>query len=147
MDRYYTIRLATGWTNTGDYLHTETLLLELTAPELYGFAPTRIQFHSVPGPVHTIYGADGTAHSIAQQHATSLASGNSQAIASTVRDCTVGGEVAAVFGYSDGPNSGFQLFVVHGDLLFEIILFGVGGVGNQTIHDSLGMIASLTWTF
>ncbi len=37
--------------------------------------------------------------------------------------------------------------MVHNDLLFEVILTGTGGIGNQAIQDSLGMIGSLTWTF
>jgi hypothetical protein len=36
---HYTMRLASGWTDTGDYVHTESLHLELTAPDSYGYAP------------------------------------------------------------------------------------------------------------
>lgn len=69
---YYTVRVVSSWADTGDYVHTETLLLELTAPSNYGYAPTRIQLHSDVGPVHTVYGAQATSHSIAVQKATTI---------------------------------------------------------------------------
>src|SRR5260370_39087926 len=72
LGNYYTVRPAASWTKTGDYQHTETLLLELTAPQSYGSAPTRIQFHSDLGAVHLGYGAGATAHSIAQKRADSI---------------------------------------------------------------------------
>jgi len=148
LGRYYTIRVVPGWPDTGDYVHTETLLLELTAPQSYGYGPTKIQFHSDLGPVHTVYSPQATAHSIAQQHATSIAqdTGAPQAVAGAVKDCAVGGEPASVFGFSDGTNAGYRLYTVRHDLLFEIHLFGNGGVSSQAIQDSLGMIGSLTWT-
>jgi len=145
---YFTIQPVGSWGDTGDYAHSETLLVELTAPNSYGFAPSKIQFHSDLGPVHTVYGSQATAHSIAQQHAAAIKqdTNSSQGVAGTVRDCTVGGQPAAAFGYSDGTNFGYRVFVVHKDLLFEIWLFGAGGLANQTVQDALGMIGSLSWT-
>jgi hypothetical protein len=58
----------------------------------------------------------------------------------------VGGAPAAAFGFSDDRNSGFIIYVVHGESLFEIILVGVGGISSQAIQDFLGMIGTLTWT-
>ena len=156
LGRYFTIRPASDWTETPPPQHTETLLLELAAPNAYGFEPTVIQFHSLLGPVHTVYGQQATAHSIAQQHAAAIAQWWSlDAVAGPISDCHVGGEAAAVFGASGDLNSGsgatnaklFMIYVVHNDLLFEVILVGTGGIGNQAIQDSLGMIGSLTWTF
>jgi hypothetical protein len=148
LGRYYTVSTAPNWTDTGNYQQTETLLLELTAPQAYGLAPTRIQFLSDLGAVHVSYGAGATAHSIAQRHAASIANETAPAeVAGTVRDCTVGGDPAAAFGYSNGSNTGYRLYVVHGDLLFEVILDSVGGVGDQATQDSLGMIGSLKWAF
>jgi hypothetical protein len=144
----FTIQPLGSWIDTGDYAHSETLLLELTAPSLYGYAPSKIQFHSDLGPVHTVYGSQATAHSIAQKHATAIKqdTNSPQAVAGTVRDCSVGGQPASAFGYSDGANFGYRLFVVHKDLLFEAWLFGAGGIANQSVQDALGMIGSLTWT-
>lgn len=148
LGRYYTIRPTPNWADTGDYQHTETLLLELTAPNVYGFAPSRVDFVSDLGPVHTVYGAGATAHSIAQQHAASIAQETSpHAVAGTISDCSVGGEAAAAYGYSDETDSGFYVYVVHNDALFKVILFGAGGVSNQAIQDSLAMLGSLSWTF
>jgi hypothetical protein len=136
--------------------HTETLLLELVAPDDYAFAPTVLQFHSDLAPVHTVYGPQGTAHSIAQQHAAAIAQEWSpDAIAGKVRDCFVGGEAAAAYGASgdlysaSGTTTGtfFFIYFVHNDSLFHVMLVGTGGVGDQAIRDSLGMIGSLTWTF
>jgi hypothetical protein len=144
LGRYYSIRPASNWTKTGNYQRTETLLLELTAPQ----APAQIQFHSDLGPVHTVYGAGASAHGIAQQHAASLPREYSpQAVAGAVSDCSVGSEPAAAFGFSEGNSSGYRLYFVHGDLLFEIVLVGVGGVSNHLINDSLGMIGSVKWAF
>jgi hypothetical protein len=129
------------------YVHTETLLLELSAPQPYGYAPTRIQLHSNLGPVHTVYGPQATSHTIAQQHAAAIDREISKtAVAGTLGDCNVGGAPAAAFGFSDDRNSGFIIYVVHGESLFEIILVGVGGISSQAIQDFLGMIGTLTWT-
>jgi hypothetical protein len=156
LDRYFTVRPAAGWTETPPPQHTETLLLELEAPRAYGFAPTVIQFHSLIGPVHTVHGSQATARSIAQGHATAIAQEWSpDAVAGKVSDCHLGGEAAAAFGVSgdlnlaSGTTTGkfFLIYFVHNDLLFEVILVGAGGVGDQAIQDSLGMLGSLTWTF
>ncbi|MFI5281856.1 MAG: hypothetical protein ACHQ0J_01845 [Candidatus Dormibacterales bacterium] len=147
MGGYYTVRIATSWTDTGNYVGHETLLLELVAPRAYGFAPTEIQFHSDLGPVHMVYSPQATSNSIALQHAAFIALdlASPSAIAGTVSDCKVGGEPAAVFGYSDRTNAGYRLYVVHKDYLYEVRLFGSGGVSNQAVQDSVGMIGSLTW--
>ena len=147
LGRYYTIRPAANWTDTGDYQHTETLFLELTAPGTYGFAPTRLDFQGgAVGPVHTIFGPDATAHSIAQQHATSIAQETSpNAVAGVVRDCSVGGVPAAAYGFTNGTISGFYIYFIHNDGLFEVFIFGTGGLSNQAIQDSLGMLGSVAW--
>jgi hypothetical protein len=143
---YFTIRPAPNWTDTsGNYLHTETLVLELTAPPAYGSPPVKIAFHSLIGAVSMGYGSAATAHFVAQKQADFMLRELPQAATGTVRDCSVGGDAAAAFGYFDGTTSGYSVYVVHGDLLFEVILFG--GVSNQAIQDSLGMIGSLTWAF
>jgi hypothetical protein len=59
----------------------------------------------------------------------------------------VGGEPAAAFGFSAGTYEGYFVYFVHGDLLFEVVLLGFGGVSNEAIRDSLGMIGSLKWAF
>jgi predicted esterase len=120
----------------------------LTAPDAYGFSPTRIDFlGGAVGPVHTIFGPGATAHSIAQQQADAISQETSpHAIAGTVRDCTIGGEAAAAYGFSNGTISGFYIYSIDHDGLFEVFLFGTGGLGNQAIKDSLGMISSLNWT-
>jgi hypothetical protein len=156
LGRYFTIRPASDWTEAPPPQHTETQLLELVAPAGDGFGPTLIQFHSLLGPVHTVYGQQATAHSIAQQHAAAIAQEWSpDAVAGPVSDCQVGGEAAAAFGVSGDLNSAsgttngkfFWIYVVHNDLLFKVIVVGNGGVGDQAIKDSLGMLGSLRWTF
>jgi hypothetical protein len=156
LGRYFTVRPSPEWTESPQPQHTETLLLELAAPNAYGFAPTLIQFHSDLGPVHMRYGPQATAHSIAQEHAAAIAQEWSpNAVAGKISECHVGGEAAAAFGVSGDLNlasgttngSFFWIYFVHNDYLFEVILVGTGGVGNQAVQDSLGMIGSLTWTF
>ena len=141
------MRAAPGWSDTGDYVHTESLLLELTAPASYPNAPTRIEFHSFPGEVHVLYGSQATAHSIAAEHARSHFGSSAQSIASTVVDCSIAAETAAVFGYADGTERGYRVSIVHKDRLFEIWLFGTDGLSAQSIQDGLGMIASMAWIF
>jgi hypothetical protein len=156
LGRYFTIRPASQWTETPAPQHTETLLLELAAPNGYAFEPILIQFHGLLGPVHTVYGPQATAHSIAQQHAAAIAQDWSpDAVAGPISDCRVGGDAAAAFGVSGDLNSAsgttngkfFWVYVVHNDLLFDVILVGTGGIDNQAVQDSLGMLGSLIWTF
>jgi hypothetical protein len=134
------------WTDTGDYTR-ESLLLELTAPSAYGSAPTRIKFWSFPGEVHVIYGGEATAHSIALQHASTPEFNSAQSIASAVGDCSITGEAAAIFGYVQGSELGYRLSLVHKDRLFEIWLYGAGGVSDAAVHDALDMMGSIAWTF
>ena len=68
------------------------------------------------------------------------------AATSAIADCTVGGNPAAVFGYADGGQVGFFIWIVHGNLLYGIRLVGVGGISDQAVQDALGMIGSITWS-
>lgn len=140
---YYTIRIATTWTDTGDYVHTETLLLELTAPSNYAYEPTRVEFHSDLGRVSSLY----SSHSIATQNAATITQylDSPEAQAGSVSDCTIGGDPAAVFGYSNGSEVGYRLYVLHKSYLFEIRFHGTGGIGAQALQDVKGMISSITW--
>jgi hypothetical protein len=156
LDRYFSIRPAAGWTQDPRAAHGETLLLQLAAPAAYGFAPTVIQFHSLIGPVHVVYGAGATAHTIASQHAAAIAQEWSpDAVAGAVSDCHLGGEPASVFGFAgdlttaSGTAAGkfLRIYVVHNDLLFEVNVIGTDGIGDQTVRDSLAMFGSVTWTF
>lgn len=147
VDLHYFRAQPPPWTKTGDYVHTETLLLELTAPPEYGWVPTRIQFHSDLGPVHTVYGQQATAHSIAAQHAAEIGSytGSPGATATAVKDCTMAGDPASVFGYAAASEAGYRIFIVHRDSLFEIWLNGKGGVSDAAVRDALGMLGSIAW--
>jgi hypothetical protein len=137
------MRLAPGWTDTGDYRHTESLLLELSAPASYGNAPTRIKFHAFPFDVPKDFGPQATAHSIASVH-TVQHLGTST---TTLADCAIAAEPAALFGYANGSERGYRLAIVHHERLLEIWLFGVGGLGDQSLQDALAMISSIVWTF
>jgi hypothetical protein len=64
-----------------------------------------------------------------------------------VTDCSVAAEPTAIFGYADGNEQGYWLLIVHHDRLLAVQLLGTGGIGDQAINDTLGMIASITWTF
>lgn len=143
---YFTARIATSWSDTGDYGRTETLLLQLTAPLAYDNAPTTIQFHSMLGPVHDMP-AGSSAREIAATDAAEIDvnSLSPYATASSVADCSVGGDPAAAFGYSDGGEIGYRLYVVHKDFLFEILLYGNGGVAESSLRDAKGMIGSIKW--
>jgi hypothetical protein len=143
----FTIRPAANWTDTGDYQNSETRFLLLKAPDAYGFAPTTLEFAGgAVGFVHTIFGPGATAHSVAQQHVDSIAQEMLPgAAAGRVRDCTVGGDAAAAYGFSDGPVAGFFIYFIHNDGLMKIVLVGSGGLSSQAIQDALGMIGSFTW--
>jgi hypothetical protein len=144
---YYTMRLASGWPDTGDYKHTESLLLELTAATSYGYSPTRIQFHAFPYDVKADFGSQATAHSIALDEAkTHQHFSSPRSMATDVTDCTVATEPATAFGYSDGNERGYWLLILRHNRLFGIRLFGAGGIGDPAILDALGMLNSLAWT-
>jgi hypothetical protein len=145
---YYTLREAPSWTDTGDYVHTESLLLELTAPANYVDSPTRIRFLAFPYDVKLDFGPQATAHSIAADEATTHQRFTSpQSTATLVSDCSVAAESAAAFGYADGNEHGYWLLIVHHDRLLAVQLFGAGGIDDQAINDALGMIGSIAWTF
>jgi hypothetical protein len=137
------MRTAPTWSDTGDYSHTETLLVELTAPADYAHTPTRVQFHSDIGRVSS----SNTAHSIAAQNAATIIQymNSPQAVAGSVSECAIGGDPAAAFGYSSGSEVGYRLYVVHKNYLFEIRLFGAAGIGDQAIQDVRGMMGSIVW--
>jgi len=142
------LRATPGWTDTGDYVHTESLLLELTAPASYGNSPTRIDFLAFPSDVKVDFGPQATAHSIAADEATTHQRfTSSQSTATLVTECSVAAEPAAAFGYAEGNARGYWLLIVHQDRLLAVRLFGTGGIGDQGITDALGMIGSITWTF
>jgi hypothetical protein len=141
------MRPASGWTDTGDYVHTDSLLLELTAPPSYGNAPTRIKFLALPIDVKADFGAQATAHSIAIDHVAKGFGLSSQARATSVVDCSVAAEPTALFGYADGSESGYRLVIVHSNRLLEIWMSGTGGLSDQAIQDALAMMGSITWTF
>lgn len=145
---YDTLRVAPSWTDTGDYVHTESLLLELTTPANYPNSPTRIKFLAFPNDVKLDFGLQATAHSIAAEDATTHQHISLPGSTATpVTDCSVAAEPAAVFGYADGNEQGYWLLIVHHDRLLAVQLLGTGGIGDQAINDALGMIASITWTF
>jgi hypothetical protein len=68
------------------------------------------------------------------------------AVAGAVTDCTVGGEQAAAFGFSDETHAGYHLIIAHKDFVYEIRLFGGGGISSQATADALQMIGSVAWT-
>ncbi len=143
---YYSIRPAAGWTDTGDYVHTESLLLELTAPASYGFAPTRIRLYAFPFDVLTDFGPTATAHSLATDETTSHRRITSPQLQTTaVSDCTVALEAAGTFGYADGGELGYWLLVIHQDRLFGIKLQGAGGIADPGIRDTLSMLGTIAW--
>jgi hypothetical protein len=140
--RFYTMRVAPGWTDTTE-TYRESQLLELTAPATFGDAPTRIKFWAVPGEIHVRYGAQATAHSIAVQHAAHPEFKSPQSSTSPVNDCLIGGQSAAVFGYAQGGERGYRLSMVHNDFLYEIWLSGTGGISDAAMNDALGMMGSI----
>jgi hypothetical protein len=95
--------------------------------------------------VHIRYGPKATAHSIATEHAAMRDLLSPQAVVSSVADCSVASESAAVFGYADGNEIGYRLSVVHRDYLYEVWLYGAAGVDEQALQEALGMIGSIAW--
>lgn len=147
LNNYYTVRIASGWSDSGKAGY-ESLLLELVAPDAYAYKPTKMEFFSVPSlPISKEYGPQATAHSIAATDASSIAqvTATSGAMATAVKDCTIGGELAAVYGYSAGTAVGYRIDVVHNDHLKEWWLFGSGGISTQAVADALQMLGSIQW--
>lgn len=145
---YYTLRPAPRWTDTGDYVHTESLLLQLTAPTTNGYGPTRINFYAFPLDVQADFGSQATAHSIAVEDATTHNRFTSRGtITTSVSDCSVAAAAAAAFGYAVASENGYWIFVVHRNRLLGIKIVGTGGISDQALQDALGMIGSITWTF
>jgi hypothetical protein len=143
----YTIRVPSGWTDTGDYVHTESLLLELTAPASYGNSRTRLQFLALPYDAQRDFGTSTTAHAIAADEAATHRFTYPGSTATSALDCPVGGESAAAFGYADANEHGYWLLFIHRNSLLGVRLFGAGGIGDEAIQDALGMIGSIAWTF
>ncbi len=143
----YTLRFSPDWVDTGNDRPTESRALELAAPAAYGNRPILFQLHQFPIEVATSFGSAATAHSIAAKMAASHPLMSDKAVASAIADCTVGRETAAVFGYADGGQVGFWVWMVHKDLLHGIRLVGAGGISDQAIQDALGMMGSIGWTF
>ena len=145
---YFAIQPAANWIDTGDYVHTESLLLELTASTSYGYSPTRSRFYAFPYDVNADFGSQATAHSIAVDEATTQKRFTSPSLSATlVGDCSVAGEPTALFGYADGDERGYWLLIVRHNRLFGIQLFGTLGVSDKTIQDALAMMASVAWSF
>jgi hypothetical protein len=139
---------ASGWTDTGDYIRTESLLLELTAPASYGNSPTRIKFHALPFDVQKDFGSQATAHFIAVDEATTHRHFTSPgSTATSVTECSVAAEPAAAFGYADGNERGYWLLIVRHNSLLGVQLLGTGGISDEAINDALGMMGSIMWTF
>jgi len=94
------------------------------------------------------HGPQATSRSVSQAHAANIKTelNSPTAAAGVIRDCEVGGKAASTFGYFDGPTQGYLIFVLYQDAVFEMALFGVGGVSDQAIADALAMIGSVVWT-
>jgi hypothetical protein len=138
---YLTVRLDPRWTDTSkDAGPTETRLIELTAPRTYGDVPTMMEFHSLLGP-----GNLTSAHSLAYEWRSTRHSNASSSRTTDITDCVVGGEPAALFGYSYAGQLGYEVYVVHKGFGFAIFLFGSGGVSDTAIRDALGMLSSIAW--
>jgi photosystem II stability/assembly factor-like uncharacterized protein len=142
----YKIRLAPGWTDTNNHGPTESRMLELMAPASYAFSPTLIEFKVFAVDVHLTYGPEATAHSVADDWATTHFGHSALSIATSPADCSVAGEQAAVYGYRDGSEVGYRFYLVHKGLLYAIWLHGTGGIGDQAIQDALGMLSSIAWS-
>lgn len=145
---YFSIRPAADWTDTGDYVHTESLLLELAAPVGYGYSPIRIRFYAFPYDVKADFGTQATAHTLAVDEATTHKRFTSPRLSATsVSDCSVAAEPTALFGYADGDERGYWLLIVHHDRLLAIQLLGNLEIADQAIQDALAMMGSITWSF
>jgi hypothetical protein len=141
------MRPPAGWTDTGDYVHTESLLLELTAPASYGFAPTRIRLFAFPYDVLADFGAQATAHSLATDETTPRKRITSSQLQTTaVSDCPLALEAASTFGYAVGSERGYWILVLHHDRLFGIQLLGTGGIGDPGTQDALSMLGTIAWS-
>jgi hypothetical protein len=57
----------------------------------------------------------------------------------------VGGEPAALYGYTYAGQLGYEVYVVHKGYGYAIFLFGDGGVSAQAISDALGILSSIVW--
>ena len=138
---YLTARLNPNWTDsTKDAGPTETRLIELTAPRDYGYVPTMMEFHSLIGP-----GNLTSARSVAYEWRGIRHSNASSSRTTDIADCVVGGEPAALYGYSYAGQLGYEVYIVHEGYGYAIFLFGDGGVNDQAINDALGMLSSIVW--
>jgi hypothetical protein len=112
----------------------------LTAPLTYGNVPTMMEFHSLLGTGNLI-----SARSLAYEWRGRRHSNASSSTTTDVSDCVVGGEPAALFGYSYSGQLGYEIYTVHKGYGYAIFLFGSRGVSDQAIGDALGMLSSIAW--
>jgi photosystem II stability/assembly factor-like uncharacterized protein len=131
------VRVPDGWTASAPGA-TETTLLMLDAPSSYSNQPTRISLHSFIGRYRP--------ETLEQIAADFYGSGQNPQLVGQVTGCTVGGEPAVFFKYTQGDHAGYFVLFVHYQYLYGIQLDGVGGVDPRAWQDAKKVLGSWTWT-
>jgi photosystem II stability/assembly factor-like uncharacterized protein len=131
------VRVPDGWTASVPGA-TETTLLMLDAPSSYSNQPTRISLHSFIGRYRS--------ETVEQIAADFYGSGQNPQLVGQLTRCTVGGEPAVFFKYTQGDHAGYFVLFVHYQYLYGIQLDGVGGVDPRAWQDAKKVLGSWTWT-
>jgi hypothetical protein len=130
----------TGWTETSSKT-SEVQIIQLTAPLSYGNAPSRVTVDSYIG----IVASTVTARRVADQEAQRESTADAQFAAGPVTDCQLQSDTAAFFSFTRGAATGYHVFLIHNQLLYDAIIQGNGGVSNQFILDSKAVLGSWNW--
>ncbi|HEY1420301.1 MAG TPA: hypothetical protein VGG90_06285 [Candidatus Dormibacteraeota bacterium] len=139
------VEIPTGWTETASTGPSETLLLQLNAPPIYGSDNVVLQLHSYLGPR-----AGSTSHHELEIDAANLVTASRWTVVGSITDCSVGGEDASFVEFSHGGTVEFRVYVLHHPdqqypLLYVIVIAGQGSIDDQSMLDAKRVMGSWNW--
>lgn len=122
---------------------SETVLLQLNAPNSYANNPTVIRVQSFIGPI-----SEKNPHDAA----TDRAAQDPQADAASVTDCSAAGGAVAFYKYARGGTLGYQFLLMRADSqyaglvrLYGVAVEGSGGLDPDAITDAKKLLGSWRW--
>jgi hypothetical protein len=115
----------------------------MSSPATYSYLPTTMRVESLLG-----YFPGQTPESIAPNYYGPSSHSGTPAInlVGQVEHCTVNGDSAAYFQYTQGSAVGYLVLWLHFNYLYSLRLEGTGGIDSRAVHDAKGVLASLVWS-
>ena len=138
-----TLKFPAAWSDHTNEVTGSGTLLFIRAPATYGQANATFMLQSIPFPRQK-----SSSHAQAIEDAASLAAAGSQ---SSVQDCTVGGDQASFYKYSDSAgNEVYRLLLIHGPSgeypsLYRVVISSKGAADSQSASDIRAILGSWSW--